>query len=178
MTGYPRTGDLIYCAQPLYHSAGMMACLLSFKNGGGIAIGRRFSARNFFRECTESGATGVGFWLDRSDLLFLGTDLDSGVGTLFRSLWSVLASFLLSPPSPQMMYIGEICRYLLATPPSEWDTKHRVQFCIGNGLRADIFKEFYNRFNKPTICEFYGWVFFSRPSLNLNHNSSLSLRHT
>jgi fatty-acyl-CoA synthase len=59
MTGYPRPNDLIYCAQPLYHSAGLMACLLSFKAGGGVAIGRRFSARNFFKECAESGATGM-----------------------------------------------------------------------------------------------------------------------
>lgn len=90
-----------------------MATLLSFKQGGAIAIGRRFSARNFFKECAECGATG-------------------------------------------MMYIGEICRYLLATEPSPADRAHNVQFAIGNGIRADILKAFYNRFGQPTICEFYG----------------------
>jgi acyl-CoA synthetase (AMP-forming)/AMP-acid ligase II len=53
-------------------------------------------------------------------------------------------------------YIGEICRYLLATPPSPADKAHKVQFAIGNGLRADIWKQFYNRFGQPTILEFYG----------------------
>ena len=30
-------------------------------------------------------------------------------------------------------YIGELCRYLLAVPPSEWETRHKIRFCVGNG---------------------------------------------
>ena len=53
-------------------------------------------------------------------------------------------------------YIGELCRYLLAQPPSPRDREHRVVACIGNGLRPDIWKTFKTRFGLERICEFYG----------------------
>eukprot|EP00002_Diphylleia_rotans_P019437 TRINITY_DN3762_c0_g4_i1.p1 TRINITY_DN3762_c0_g4~~TRINITY_DN3762_c0_g4_i1.p1 ORF type:complete len:641 (-),score=136.07 TRINITY_DN3762_c0_g4_i1:1512-3434(-) len=55
-----------------------------------------------------------------------------------------------------VQYIGELCRYLLATPPSKYDTDHKVQKAIGNGLRPEIWPKFQTRFNIKTICEFYG----------------------
>ncbi len=54
------------------------------------------------------------------------------------------------------VYIGELCRYLLARPPSITDTQHRVRVMIGNGLRSEIWEEFQQRFDVPHICEFYG----------------------
>lgn len=53
-------------------------------------------------------------------------------------------------------YIGELCRYLLAAPPGPWETRHRVRFCVGNGLRPDIWQAFQQRFRIPHIAEFYG----------------------
>ena len=52
-------------------------------------------------------------------------------------------------------YIGELCRYLLATPPTHHDTAHRVRLCFGNGLRPDVFTAFRDRFKLPHILEFY-----------------------
>ncbi len=52
-------------------------------------------------------------------------------------------------------YIGELCRFLLATPPAPEDTRHRVRLCVGNGLRPDIFAAFRDRFELPKILEFY-----------------------
>lgn len=54
------------------------------------------------------------------------------------------------------VYIGELCRYLLAQPESPRDREHRVRACIGNGLRPDIWKKFKARFGIDRICEFYG----------------------
>ena len=34
-----------------------------------------------------------------------------------------------------IQYIGELCRYLLASPPSPYDRKHNARIAIGNGLR-------------------------------------------
>jgi fatty-acyl-CoA synthase len=51
-------------------------------------------------------------------------------------------------------YIGELCRYLLQATPA-LETKHRIRMCCGNGLRAEIWKEFQNRFRIPGIVEFY-----------------------
>jgi fatty-acyl-CoA synthase len=54
------------------------------------------------------------------------------------------------------VYVGELCRYLLATPPSAADTAHKLRACFGNGLRPDIFDAFRERFRLPKILEFYG----------------------
>ena len=52
-------------------------------------------------------------------------------------------------------YVGEVCRYLLNQPPSEFDKKHQVRVCVGNGMRANIHKEFSERFNIKAV-EVYG----------------------
>ncbi len=54
------------------------------------------------------------------------------------------------------VYVGELCRYLLASPPSPADTAHKLRACFGNGLRPDIFDAFRERFRLPRILEFYG----------------------
>ena len=54
------------------------------------------------------------------------------------------------------VYVGELCRYLLATPPNPADTSHKLRACFGNGLRPDIFDAFRERFHLRKIVEFYG----------------------
>ncbi|CAL7934303.1 unnamed protein product [Xylocopa violacea] len=53
-------------------------------------------------------------------------------------------------------YIGEMCRYLLSTPPSACDKNHKVRLMFGNGLRPQIWKAFVERFGVKQIGEFYG----------------------
>ena len=43
-------------------------------------------------------------------------------------------------------YIGELCRYLLKAPPSEFESRHRLRLACGNGLRGDIWEAFQARF--------------------------------
>ena len=52
-------------------------------------------------------------------------------------------------------YIGELCRYLVSSPPYRRETEHRLRLCCGNGLRQDVWKEFQRRFRIPQILEFY-----------------------
>ena len=52
-------------------------------------------------------------------------------------------------------YIGELCRYLLKAPPSEFDQAHRIRLACGNGLRGDIWEAFQARFAIPRMLEFY-----------------------
>ncbi|TPQ37451.1 long-chain-acyl-CoA synthetase [Bradyrhizobium guangdongense] len=52
-------------------------------------------------------------------------------------------------------YIGELCRYLLKAPPSEYENRHRLRLVCGNGLRGDIWDDFRERFAIPRILEFY-----------------------
>ncbi|XP_054281715.1 long-chain fatty acid transport protein 4-like [Macrosteles quadrilineatus] len=53
-------------------------------------------------------------------------------------------------------YIGEMCRYLLSTPPRPEDKDHKLRMIFGNGLRPQIWREFVERFNIPKVAEFYG----------------------
>jgi fatty-acyl-CoA synthase len=52
-------------------------------------------------------------------------------------------------------YIGELCRYLLKAPPSEYESIHRLRLACGNGLRGDVWEAFQERFSIPRILEFY-----------------------
>jgi len=53
-------------------------------------------------------------------------------------------------------YIGELCRYLLNSPPSPNERAHRLRLACGNGLRPEIWHPFKERFRIPEIIEFYG----------------------
>ncbi|MCC6215418.1 MAG: long-chain-acyl-CoA synthetase [Polyangiaceae bacterium] len=55
-----------------------------------------------------------------------------------------------------MLYIGELCRYLLNTPPSEEERDRRIRLALGNGLRGDVWRPFVERFGVRTVREFYG----------------------
>jgi fatty-acyl-CoA synthase len=52
-------------------------------------------------------------------------------------------------------YIGELCRYLANAPEQPREKQHRLRLCCGNGLRADIWQKFQDRFVIPKILEFY-----------------------
>src|SRR5215831_3880174 len=52
-------------------------------------------------------------------------------------------------------YIGELCRYLVNSPPHPRERRHRIRLCSGNGLRPDIWEKFQRRFCIPQILEFY-----------------------
>jgi fatty-acyl-CoA synthase len=52
-------------------------------------------------------------------------------------------------------YIGELCRYLLKAPVTEFESQHRLRLACGNGLRGDIWEAFQARFSIPQILEFY-----------------------
>jgi fatty-acyl-CoA synthase len=52
-------------------------------------------------------------------------------------------------------YIGELCRYLLASPPQAQESQHALRLACGNGLRGDVWREFQQRFRIPQILEYY-----------------------
>jgi len=55
-----------------------------------------------------------------------------------------------------MLYIGELCRYLLATETCPEESVHRIRVAVGNGMRSDVWTPFQERFHIPEIREFYG----------------------
>lgn len=52
-------------------------------------------------------------------------------------------------------YIGELCRFLVDSPPHPREAAHSLRLCCGNGLRPDIWEAFKQRFRVPQILEFY-----------------------
>ena len=68
-----------------------------------------------------------------------------------RSFWHDIARW----DCTLFQYIGELCRYLLKAPPSEFENRHRLRLACGNGLRGDIWEAFQARFAIPQILEFY-----------------------
>ncbi len=52
-------------------------------------------------------------------------------------------------------YIGELCRYLLHAAPSADPIEHRIRVACGNGLAAEVWEQFQQRFSIPQIFEFY-----------------------
>ncbi len=54
-----------------------------------------------------------------------------------------------------VQYIGEFCRYLLNSREKPNERNHRIRVACGNGLSADVWKGFSQRFHVPRIVEFY-----------------------
>jgi acyl-CoA synthetase (AMP-forming)/AMP-acid ligase II len=55
----------------------------------------------------------------------------------------------------RILYVGELCRYLVNSPKTEWDRAHNCIVAAGNGLRGEIWEKFRDRFGVPEIREFY-----------------------
>ncbi|KAE9367888.1 acetyl-CoA synthetase-like protein [Stipitochalara longipes BDJ] len=55
----------------------------------------------------------------------------------------------------RILYVGELCRYLVTSQPSPYDKAHNCIVAAGNGLRGEIWEKFKERFNIPEIREFY-----------------------
>lgn len=76
-----------------------------------------------------------------------------------------------------IQYVGETLRYIMAVTPEidaatgeDLDKKHNIRIAFGNGLRPDIWNRFKERFNIPTIAEFYAAT--EGTSGSWNHSSN------
>ncbi|KIX01988.1 uncharacterized protein Z518_07927 [Rhinocladiella mackenziei CBS 650.93] len=106
-------GLRIYSCMPLFHGTTFFTGLCySVGNSGCFCIGRKFSARNFWKDVHECRAT-------------------------------------------RILYVGELCRFLLATPKGDFDRKHNVLVAAGNGLQKDVWIAFQRRFGVNEVREFY-----------------------
>lgn len=56
-----------------------------------------------------------------------------------------------------LQYVGELCRYLVNSPPRAdgLDRTHSINMAWGNGMRPDVWEPFRVRFNIPVINELY-----------------------
>jgi fatty-acyl-CoA synthase len=68
-----------------------------------------------------------------------------------RRFWSEIVAW----ECTLFQYIGELCRYLVNSPPDGLERSHRLRLACGNGLRGDVWERFQERFSIPAILEFY-----------------------
>jgi citronellyl-CoA synthetase len=106
--------DVLYATLPFYHATAMVVCWSAVIAGNaGLAIRRKFSAREFWVDARRYNATAIG-------------------------------------------YVGELCRYLMDSPPNPNDRKNHVTKMVGNGMRANIWHDFKQRFGIDEVFELYG----------------------
>ncbi|XP_030921304.1 very long-chain acyl-CoA synthetase-like [Geospiza fortis] len=91
-------------------------------------------------------------------LVGLGGCLDVGATCVLRSkfsasqFWPDCRRYNVSV----IQYVGELMRYLCNTPKRADDRDHGVRMALGNGMRAEVWKEFLRRFGPVVVWEFYG----------------------
>ncbi len=98
--------------------------------------------------------------------LYHGTGLMLGVGNSWTTGATIIVRRKFSASkfldevrehkATRFIYIGELCRYLLAQPERPDDADNPLVAMLGNGLRPDIWMEFKKRFGLERIIEFYG----------------------
>lgn len=54
------------------------------------------------------------------------------------------------------VYIGELCRYLVSAPPHPLERSHSIRTGFGNGISAEVWTQFAERFGISKLIEFYG----------------------
>ena len=86
-----------------------------------------------------------------------GAALTAGASVVLRERFSASTFWddIVSRECTVFVYIGELCRYLLNSPPHPRETKHKIRLACGNGLRPDIWADFQSRFRIPKILEWY-----------------------
>ncbi len=86
-----------------------------------------------------------------------GAMLVSGASVVVRERFSASRFWddVVSSNCTVFQYIGELCRYLVNSPPHPRETAHRIRLSCGNGLRPDVWAEFRRRFRIPQNLEFY-----------------------
>lgn len=97
------------------------------------------------------------FYHSSAGLMGVGAALISGATVVFRQKFSAsrFVTDCVKYHCTSMQYIGELCRYLLATPVSEEEGKLCLRTAMGNGLREDCWMQFKDRFRIGKIFEFY-----------------------
>lgn len=91
-------------------------------------------------------------------LVGIGCALTNGGAVIVQSKFSATKFWdeAVRHGATQFTYVGELCRFLLSTPPHPLERDHKIRWAIGNGLRKEVWEGFTKRFNIPHIIEFYG----------------------
>ncbi len=86
-----------------------------------------------------------------------GAALTAGASVVLRERFSASMFWddIVKNDCTVFIYIGELCRYLVNSPPHKSEATHKIRLACGNGLRPDIWTDFQKRFRIPKILEWY-----------------------
>ncbi|XP_048735133.1 long-chain fatty acid transport protein 2-like isoform X2 [Ostrea edulis] len=101
--------------------------------------------------------TALPLYHSSASLLALGNVLRTGATMVLKKKFSA-SNFIKDCRENKVTvvhYVGELFRYVSATPPNSSDTDHCIRCAFGNGLRIDVWKIMLERFKIPHIYEFY-----------------------
>ncbi len=91
-------------------------------------------------------------------LVGVGSALTTGAALILERKFSA-SSFWKSATeqgATAFVYIGEMCRYIMNAPVSEYERRHSIVKCFGNGLRGDVWRAMTDRTGIKRVYEFYG----------------------
>jgi len=102
-------------------------------------------------------------------LIGVGAALVAGVPIALRRKFSAreFASDLATYGATTTLYIGDMCRALVHSAPTEAERGLDLRVAVGNGLDAQVWTEFQRRFGQPQIREFYASTEAPAAILNL-----------
>lgn len=90
-------------------------------------------------------------------IVAVGSMLVSGGSVVIRQRFSASRFWddVVETQCSIFQYIGELCRYLTSAPTNVNERHHTLRLAVGNGLQADIWRSFQERFAIPQILEYY-----------------------
>jgi len=114
-------------------------------------------------------------------LCAMGAALLNGAGVVLKRRFSASQfwSDVRAEGITHLVYIGELCRYLVNSPPApnpEDETRHKVRMAFGNGMRPEVWDHFKSRFHIKEVMEFYGSTEGNVSLFNLDGHSGAIAR--
>ena len=68
-------------------------------------------------------------------------------------------------------YVGEICRFLLSSPPQPDDSSHGLRKMVGAGMASEVWEQWVHRFGPMQIYEGWGATEANTNTLNLDNRA-------
>lgn len=102
-------------------------------------------------------------------LIGVGAALVAGVPIALRRKFSAreFAADLARYGATATLYVGDVCRALVHSPPHPAERSLKLRIAVGNGLESEVWTEFRRRFGAPQIREFYASTEAPAAILNL-----------
>lgn len=149
--------------------ASEVACLMFTSGTTGKPKAARITNRRFLFAATAASA---GCALTPTDTVYCCLPLHHATGLILAAGGALVAGSRLAiaprfstsrfwqdvrrTGSTVVFYVGELCRYLVSAPPSALEKTHAVRLFVGNGMRADVWRQLLLRCGPTSVLEFYG----------------------